>query len=90
MRGTLIPWHLHCLLVEHAQFLEEPLVLRKDLGPLPSGDLFFLHALAGARGAVLAELGPWRHGGCAVEQREEAEDERRWCLRWKKNRGKRE
>jgi hypothetical protein len=64
-------------------------VLRRDLGPLPSRDLVFLHTLASARGAVLEELGPRRYGGCVVVQREEAEDERRRCSRWKNNRGKR-
>ena len=54
MRGTLIPWHLHGLLVEKAHLLEQAIVLRGDFRPLPSGDLVLLHVLLSARGTVLA------------------------------------
>jgi hypothetical protein len=72
MRGTLISWHPHSLLLEQAQFLEQLLVMRGDLGHFPSRDLVLLQALVGAGSDVLGQLGPWRHGGFAVEQREKA------------------
>jgi hypothetical protein len=88
MRGTLIPWHLHGLLVEHAHPLEQAIVPRGDLGPLPAGDLVLLHAFVGARGAVMQRL----VRGAMVDARwsklVEAKDECARSSRRKKNRGR--
>jgi hypothetical protein len=68
MGRTLIPGHLHGLLVEHAHPLEQAIVLRGDFRPLPSGDLALLHALLRARGTVLVVLGARSHGRSTVKK----------------------
>jgi hypothetical protein len=88
MRVTFVSRHLDGLLAERAHFLEQLLVLRRDLGPLPSEDLVLLHMFIGARRAILALLHAWSHGGCAVEQKRGAKDECARCSRRKKNRGR--
>jgi hypothetical protein len=43
-------------------------VLRGDVGSLPSGDLLLLHAFSSTEGGMPGELGPGRHGAEAEEQ----------------------
>jgi hypothetical protein len=69
MGSTLIPWHLHSLILEQAQVLEHAAILRGDLGSLPSGDLLLLHVFPSTDGGMPGELGPGRHGAKA-EQKE--------------------
>jgi hypothetical protein len=83
MRRTLVSGNLHGLLVDQAHLLQHLVVLRRELQPLPVGDLGLLHEFFGAWGTVLALLGARSHGGnLGGETREQKQSAR--SLRRKK------
>ena len=70
MGNTFIPWHLHRFILKQAHFLEHTVVLGRDFGSLPSGNLLLLRSSGAAGDAGLGALRSLGHGGGVGARRE--------------------